>query len=636
MPSGGDDSDRGNGRSGQSSTGNSSTDSSSPGRGGGWGGSRSGNANSPNAGGGRTSESTSSSTDSGRAGGVGSPGVGGGFSGGRESSPSSAGAGRGSFSGAESTGGIAPGFDTGRFGFGGPSEVSSVGGGRGTSPGSPTTGGYNPVSRSYQQMADSMLSQGVPSLAGSRMKSGMPKSMGLFSSFDPSTNGKQAGFTTEFYDPKKTDFATGMMAIEPSKPRTFTGLAPNWSTTKDVWDTPSVSGRPGQYGMVAGAPSYNHMGTFERISGPEGTRGAAGYSVGYGGVSVPGLTDMTLAEVLAYGPQHKTKYGSSALGKPQVMNHTLKDFIKARNIDVNTTKFNKKTQDDIVAWAMDRRVEQASKMPGGLTAENLGKAMAQEWAGLATSTGKSHYHDDGVNRAHNSWADTKAIAQAHIDGMNTPTGPASSVTAFNEDRTGLMNPDRAMMMADANEIGNSSSTEGLAPADTQAPDTSATASVSAPGQVGDVAIDESGKAAPKNPTAAEKVAAGVVDVAVTTLGGLPGAVVQVAAKAILGKSVGEVIVDSMGNRFTLNGDGSLTPIDDADRLGGDSQSSWRDDEAFQREQEALKNEDEEQATEPVTDPVARVGVVYLGHPLDKYIAPRGLLYRRGSLIVQTA
>ena len=663
------------GRDGVGNEGRSSSSSSSSG--GGWGGSASGNANSPNAGGGRSSSSSSSSSSAG-AGRGSSPGAS--SSGGYSPSSSSAGAGRGSSPGAESTGGYSPSSSAGAgrgsspgaertggyspsggiggregstsgpggganagggFGpspsagagrgssagaerTGGFAPVSSVGAGRGLSSGSPTTGGYNPVSQSYQRMADSMSSVGVRGLSSPAMQSGLPTSGGLFSAFDPRANGIQAGFTTDYYDPKKSDFASGMIGLSANAPQRIGASVPaSWTATSSAYEPATTSGRPGAYGLASAPATSNAMAAFERISGPEGTRGAAGYTTGYGNVNVPGLTDMTVAQVLEYGPKHSAKYGSSALGKAQVMNATLKDYVKSRGIDVNTTKFDQKTQDDIVAWAMDRRAAQASRMPGGLNADNLGKAFAQEWAGLATSTGKSYYAGDGRNKAGNTWADTKAIAQSYIDGLNAKN---SNLTGFNADRTGLMAASPAQRAIN-DRIAASSTTENAPPSTASASVaatpavTASTANAPATTPEVTVAVDENGVAAPVERTTGQTVAAGLIDVAVTVKGGLIGGVAQIAAQSILGKTVGEVVVDAFGNSFTLNGNGTLSPVNDENRLCGDSDPMRNGSQDKPVDEPKLVEEEIIKA-----DPVARIGTVYLGHPLDKYIGPSGGLF----------
>lgn len=385
-----------------------------------------------------------------------------------------------------------------------------------------------------------------------------------------------------------------------------------------------------------GNPSaYNNQGlvstkvnVHDRIAKNEGTDGQKGYNTIFGGKQKD-LSNMSLAQTAALGV---------AAGKFQALPGTLRDFAKATGLDMNATKFTPSVQDAFGNWTVGRRIDAASKRPGGLTVENLAVELTKEYASLAGPNGKSYYAGDGVNKAHNNWADTKDIAKNIID-INNGKFPSTVNNGAAATTQVAQKTFRDPYVSAPNYRGptDATTTSATSPsADTNGTSANGTAAASAGTPA--VAIDETGTAVPNSQTMGGKIAAGAIDVATTTAGGIPGAVVEVASQAIFGKSVGEMVVDNAGNMFTLNGNGTLTPTTE---IGGAAeQKLWddraaaeqkaKDDEAQKIKDEAIKAAKDAVKNTTTTlayDPASHISQ-YIS-PFDKYISPNGELSRKG-------
>lgn len=597
MPSGGDDSDRGNGKSGQSSTGNSSSGSSSRG---GWGGS------SNSAGAGRGSSPGAAST--------------GGYSPAPSASSSSgAGAGRGSSHGADSTGGNAPSFDTGRFGFGGPSEVSSAGAGRGTSPGATSTGGHDPISRSYTQMADTATSRGLMDLTGTKTfdtvgggytgsydKVGAGRGTYAGPSAAGVNNANFSPFSQNRNDPVRSyglmtgpapEYSTPM-AFDAAKPSNFSNLAASAVSPTGV----RASGMP----TVSGKPNIEW--------GNASTDVAAGI---VSAATALGIDPVDLATVISYetaGTFNPTKNGPTTrwgqhkgfiqFGQPQAKQHGVDwDNPVATQLGPNGA---------VVSYMKAAGVTPGMGLLDVYSAVNAGSPGRPN----ATDANNGGAQGTVADKVNNQMAGHRAKAEALLaDYQATP-----NASGFTPGPTGLAIDKSATEMAATGTTPTPQSSGRVSTATAGAAPTTATA--------GDVAIDDAGKAVPAERTTGQKMAAGAIDAVVVGVGGLPGTVAQIAASAIFGKSIGDIVVDQMGNSFTLNGDGSLTPHA-SDGQSFDVGPKISDGERDQiAADEAAKAEDDQKEPVAAVDPVARIMTAYLGHPLDKYIGPSGGLFQQ--------
>jgi muramidase (phage lysozyme) len=141
------------------------------------------------------------------------------------------------------------------------------------------------------------------------------------------------------------------------------------------------------------------------------TEAPKGYGTIYGnnqGKLRQPLTSMTLDQVIAAGPTWTKSYRSSAAGRYQFMNATLKDLKKSLGLKGSLT-FNADLQDRLGYELLKRRGYE-DFMSGRITRQEFGKRLAQEWASFpvlgntqgqtrAVERGQSYYAGDGLNKA---------------------------------------------------------------------------------------------------------------------------------------------------------------------------------------------------------------------------------------------
>ena len=114
------------------------------------------------------------------------------------------------------------------------------------------------------------------------------------------------------------------------------------------------------------------------------------------------FTEMTISEVLSWQDDFVKKgSASSAVGKYQILNTTLRDLIGKYNIDKNE-KFNSENQDKLVIYLLEKRG--ANKYVNKeITKSDFAKSLSQEWASLPIVKGdnpeRSYYDGDGLNKA---------------------------------------------------------------------------------------------------------------------------------------------------------------------------------------------------------------------------------------------
>lgn len=120
------------------------------------------------------------------------------------------------------------------------------------------------------------------------------------------------------------------------------------------------------------------------------------------------LTSMTVDEVIAAGPGWTKAHKSSAAGRYQFMNRTLKDLKKELGLRGGQT-FDANLQDRLAYHLLLRR-GYATFMAGRLSVPAFGKLLAQEWASLPVLSntmgsqrevkrGQSYYAGDGLNKS---------------------------------------------------------------------------------------------------------------------------------------------------------------------------------------------------------------------------------------------
>lgn len=132
---------------------------------------------------------------------------------------------------------------------------------------------------------------------------------------------------------------------------------------------------------------------------------------GHGNNSQLKFTNMTIGEVLDWqggGEWRRLGAGSSAVGKYQFIESTLREVVRGSGIDMNT-KFSPAVQDQLIQHRLMSKRGMQKFLDGETTAEQfLDNGLALEFAGLKKTNGRGHYDGDGLNKG--GHASRKTIA----------------------------------------------------------------------------------------------------------------------------------------------------------------------------------------------------------------------------------
>jgi muramidase (phage lysozyme) len=152
----------------------------------------------------------------------------------------------------------------------------------------------------------------------------------------------------------------------------------------------------------AGAPSPEAAGTLGAIRNMIGRAESKGdYNVMVGGKKGD-LTNMTLAQILEQQSKMNKRNGfeSSALGKYQITQGTLRDLINKTGMDINTTMFDQATQDKLADELIVSRGGYNKYAAGAISKEKFMRNLSSIWAGLPMdASGRSYYQGVGTNKA---------------------------------------------------------------------------------------------------------------------------------------------------------------------------------------------------------------------------------------------
>jgi muramidase (phage lysozyme) len=161
----------------------------------------------------------------------------------------------------------------------------------------------------------------------------------------------------------------------------------------DATEAEFISLDPVAQGAVATgrlAPMLNLIGKAEA---------PGGYNQIFGRGRYAPLNEMTISDV--YELQRRMVKGgseSSALGRYQFINKTLRGVVQAAGLDPETTKFTPEVQDKLAGMLMQRR-GLSSYLSGKISKEEFADRLAKEWAGLPLASGQSFYKGVGSNNA---------------------------------------------------------------------------------------------------------------------------------------------------------------------------------------------------------------------------------------------
>jgi len=153
----------------------------------------------------------------------------------------------------------------------------------------------------------------------------------------------------------------------------------------------------------AGAPSPEAAGTLGAIRNMIGRAESGGdYNVMVGGKKGD-LTNMTLAQILEQQSKMRQRgsgFESSALGKYQITQGTLRDLINKTGMDINTTMFDQATQDKLADELIVSRGGYNKYAAGAINKEKFMRNLSSIWAGLPMdASGRSYYQGVGSNKA---------------------------------------------------------------------------------------------------------------------------------------------------------------------------------------------------------------------------------------------
>lgn len=161
------------------------------------------------------------------------------------------------------------------------------------------------------------------------------------------------------------------------------------------------------------------------------------YNVIWGGISRTDypkkpLTEMTIAEVLAWQDSIDSRYRSEAAGKYQILEDTLRGLVSKYRIDTSRL-FNKSMQDDLAMKLLAGRG--FNRFLGGQnTADDMMLGLAKEWASFPVprfmrgasrhvDAGQSYYAGDGLNKAHATIAEVEQALNLTLERYLGETRP---------------------------------------------------------------------------------------------------------------------------------------------------------------------------------------------------------------------
>jgi peptidoglycan hydrolase-like protein with peptidoglycan-binding domain len=116
---------------------------------------------------------------------------------------------------------------------------------------------------------------------------------------------------------------------------------------------------------------------------------AGRYDAVYPGRRRPQILDMTIAELIQDMRGRGRRSGSSASGRYQYIRTTLQDVTSSMGIDINTTKFTPKVQDQIAIYHLRRSHGLDNWLAGRMSNEDFLNKIAGTWAGIPNTGGRS-------------------------------------------------------------------------------------------------------------------------------------------------------------------------------------------------------------------------------------------------------
>jgi len=208
-------------------------------------------------------------------------------------------------------------------------------------------------------------------------------------------------------------------------PQTSTGLGRRGADGSKVPVTPTAPTTGAGGAAEPGAAAANLAAVRELIGRAESK---GDYNVMVGGKKAD-LTNMTLEQILDLQKTMTRKNGfeSTALGKYQITNDTLRDLIRKTGSDPKTTKFDEAMQDRLADELIVYRGHYNKYAAGAISKDKFLNNLSKIWAGLPKdASGKSYYDKVGSNKATVGYED--AIKSFKVGGISK--GPDSGYLAM--------------------------------------------------------------------------------------------------------------------------------------------------------------------------------------------------------------
>lgn len=162
---------------------------------------------------------------------------------------------------------------------------------------------------------------------------------------------------------------------------------------------------------LAGGASGSAASLLDFIASKE-SESAGGYNAVYGGAQrhwdsysnrhLQGRdpSDCTVGEVMDWQRAAiRDGMASTAIGRYQWISGTLSGQVRELGVS-RDTMFDESLQDRLGMGLLERR-GLSRFLNGEMSLDAFQNSLAKEWAGLATTSGRSHYAGDGLNSAHN-------------------------------------------------------------------------------------------------------------------------------------------------------------------------------------------------------------------------------------------
>ncbi len=155
------------------------------------------------------------------------------------------------------------------------------------------------------------------------------------------------------------------------------------------------------------------------------------YNMVYGQGSVPGLSDMTIAQVLEYQNQLIAQgQKSAAVGRYQFIRSTLAEEAKAAGIDINKEKFTPEMQDRLILNRLNRIRGLDKFKKGEITAQQFAENLSMEFASLPSPIKgggtKSYYEGIAGNKSLTGIDNVYAAIQSSKQPSGVAVASASS------------------------------------------------------------------------------------------------------------------------------------------------------------------------------------------------------------------